>query len=122
MKDSERTALAKIKFDRSKILESLVTTGTPLIVDVGANMGQSIESFFSSFPDATIHAFEPAEENITRLHDLKAGYGDRLHVIPKALAETTGPRDFFFSRNHKRINRMVLRSFWLPLDELRFKR
>jgi FkbM family methyltransferase len=35
---------------------------SPIIFDVGANKGQSIERYLKIFPDCTIHAFEPIKE------------------------------------------------------------
>jgi FkbM family methyltransferase len=40
----------------------LVSSPSPVIFDVGANQGQSIELFRSQFPGCTIHAFEPDAE------------------------------------------------------------
>jgi FkbM family methyltransferase len=37
------------------------------IFDVGANIGDTVAQFHSSFPDATIHAFEPSIETYKRL-------------------------------------------------------
>ena len=40
---------------------------TPVVVDVGANRGQSIRSFSLNLPRATFHAFEPNEPLATYL-------------------------------------------------------
>lgn len=32
----------------------------PLIVDIGANMGQTIQAFKKKFPESSVHAFEPS--------------------------------------------------------------
>lgn len=40
----------------------LVSSPSPVIFDVGANQGQSIELFRSQFPGCEIHAFEPDPE------------------------------------------------------------
>lgn len=37
------------------------------IVDAGAHVGDSVASFLELFPNATVHAFEPAPENYRRL-------------------------------------------------------
>jgi len=39
----------------------------PVIFDVGANRGQSIERFRKIFPNSTIHSFEPAKESFKLL-------------------------------------------------------
>tara|TARA_B100001094_G_C18137019_1_gene775697 strand:- start:374 stop:1024 length:651 start_codon:yes stop_codon:yes gene_type:complete len=42
--------------------------GEPSVVfDVGAHLGQTTLHFFKSFPTASIHSFEPAEENFKKL-------------------------------------------------------
>jgi FkbM family methyltransferase len=40
----------------------VVSTASPVVLDVGANRGQSIELFRSQFPSSVIHAFEPDPE------------------------------------------------------------
>jgi FkbM family methyltransferase len=42
-------------------LQRLTATDSPVIFDVGANVGQSVELFRERFPRPTIHAFEPGE-------------------------------------------------------------
>jgi FkbM family methyltransferase len=61
----------------------------PLVLDVGANVGQSIRSFLSIFPGATIHSFEPSpavfaalKENASRLRN--------VHLWNCALGSKTG--------------------------------
>ena len=41
----------------------------PLILDVGANKGQTIRRFLNLFDNPTIHAFEPVEEAIQEIRD-----------------------------------------------------
>ena len=50
----------------------LIGQDEPLILDVGANVGQSIEAFRSWFPDAHIHSFEPSPATFARLKTLGA--------------------------------------------------
>lgn len=49
----------------------------PVILDVGANVGQSVERFSALFPGATIHAIEPSPESFAML---VARCGGREHV------------------------------------------
>src|SRR4051794_8567664 len=39
----------------------------PLILDIGANVGQSVSRFRKSFPTAVIHSFEPGPETFQTL-------------------------------------------------------
>lgn len=41
--------------------------GAPLILDVGANDGKSIDAFKRAFPDCTIHSFEPSPTTYEQL-------------------------------------------------------
>ena len=41
----------------------------PLILDVGANKGQTIRRFLDLFDNPTIHAFEPVEEAIQKIRE-----------------------------------------------------
>ena len=56
---------------------------SPLIVfDVGAHVGHSVASFHALFPNANIHAFEPAPENFRRLQtSFPAQLGIKLHPV-----------------------------------------
>ena len=46
MSNYKRTEEYMANFTREKVLKILVDNDSPLIIDVGANMGQSIEEFF----------------------------------------------------------------------------
>lgn len=47
------------EFNNKEILKNLINNETPVIVDVGANYGQSAISLLEVFPKATIHCVEP---------------------------------------------------------------
>ena len=55
----------------------------PVIFDVGANKGQSIERFLKIFPDSTIHAFEPIKEEFL---EIKKKYSNNQNVYINNLA------------------------------------
>ena len=57
--NKERTMDYEKKFNKNKIIKSLVNNDTPVIFDVGANEGQSVEYYKSLFPNCVIHCFEP---------------------------------------------------------------
>jgi hypothetical protein len=41
--------------------------GIPVVFDVGANAGQSVDTFLKAFPAATIHSFEPGPAVFAKL-------------------------------------------------------
>ncbi len=45
----------------------LGNVAAPMILDVGGNIGQSVDEFTTNFPTATIHTFEPAPEAFSQL-------------------------------------------------------
>jgi FkbM family methyltransferase len=66
----------------------------PVILDVGANMGQTLENYAAVFPQATIHSFEPFPESFGHLEVTASRYpGAVPHQL--ALADTAGERSFF---------------------------
>ncbi len=72
-------------FDLSSFVKKFITKENPIIFDVGANTGQSIEFFRKVFTDPTIYSFEPDEKCVK---ELKEKYeDDKVIIIPKALAE-----------------------------------
>lgn len=50
----------------------------PVILDVGANKGQTIKRFMDIFSNPTIHAFEPVEEAISKIKD---NYSDNKNIL-----------------------------------------
>ena len=67
--NQERTKLALQKFDRDAVLHSLISIENPLIFDVGANQGQSVDYFKKTFPQCKIHCFEPDPQSFSRLKE-----------------------------------------------------
>jgi FkbM family methyltransferase len=61
-KNEERTALCLQNFNREKTLKLLISNDAPVILDIGANSGQSLLKFKQWWPEAEIHCFEPQEE------------------------------------------------------------
>ena len=61
----------------------------PIILDVGANKGQSIDFFRSVYPTCVIYAFEPNPRLFTAL---EKKYGDikNIHLINKGVSNKTG--------------------------------
>ncbi len=58
MSNFNRTQEYLANFSREKVLKNLVNNDAPLIIDIGANMGQSIKEFFDYWPNSNVVAFE----------------------------------------------------------------
>ena len=58
----ERTAEHAQKFDREKTIKYLIQDAHPFILDIGVNVGTSLEEFKALWPDSVVHSFEPQEE------------------------------------------------------------
>jgi FkbM family methyltransferase len=56
----------------------------PVVLDIGANVGQTITAVRRAFPDATIHAFEPSPLTFAEL-ERKCGGLPRVHLNCVAL-------------------------------------
>ena len=62
-KSSEQRTQDYIKrFDRNSVLKSLGNSSEPIIFDVGANVGQTLDKFKKLWPESIIHCFEPITE------------------------------------------------------------
>ena len=71
-------------------LPLVVTTRRPVIFDVGANVGQSIDLFSQLFPQSSIYSFEPAADCFALL---KRKYkNDRVRLFQAALSSSDGAR------------------------------
>src|SRR5258708_11370430 len=91
-------------------MRTYLRSGSPVVFDVGANVGQSIQSFRSQFPACSIHSFEPSPATFkilaTRTSDLK---GVRLWNC--ALGSVSGKMRFLENSQSEM-------SSFLPLSEL----
>jgi FkbM family methyltransferase len=60
--NQERTAEYLKRFDRERTLKYLLHEPDPIIFDVGANVGTTLDEFKGWWPGAKVHCFEPQEE------------------------------------------------------------
>jgi FkbM family methyltransferase len=76
-----------------------LVSNNPLIFDVGANLGQTIEEFSSTFNAPTIHAFEPGD---VPFEALQRTYGWSSNIILNhiALGARAEERPFFVHTRH----------------------
>jgi len=65
----------------------------PVIFDVGANVGQSVERFRQLWPQSSIHAFEPGRTSFSELQRRTAG-AERVHLHHAALGAAIGSLEF----------------------------
>lgn len=66
----------------------------PLVVDVGANIGQFARSVKVFYPDATVISYEPDPAVYSRLQENIAGL-DRMYAHNIGLGDSEGPTNFF---------------------------
>jgi len=84
--------------DYNRIHKHYIKTESPVIFDVGAHNGESVERFKDIFPHSSIHSFEADQENYDRLCVL---YKNRPGVILNHFAAGSEPGTKTFYRNIK---------------------
>jgi len=84
----------KLGFDAYDDMRKLVDGDRPLVFDVGANRGQTIERLRKTFAHPVIHAFEPGRDTFAELERRTAGIPD-LHLNRVALGARAESRTFF---------------------------
>ena len=85
--------IPKLGFDAYADMRKLAATQRPLVFDIGANRGQTIEHFRSAFARPVIHAFEPGLETFAELQRRWTGDPD-LHLNNIALGARQESRMF----------------------------
>ena len=96
LNNEERSKLALQKFDREGVLSMLIDYETPLIFDVGANHGASIDQFKRIWPQSIIHCFEPQHECWQDLEKFQNQYKDKtIHINKFALGSTQDEKSFY---------------------------
>jgi len=81
--NQERTADNLEKFNREKTIKYLIKAKEPLILDVGANIGTSVEEFKNWWPGSSVHCFEPQQECWGKLEEFSSKFNDNRVVINK---------------------------------------
>lgn len=80
------------------ILKKLTNKTNPVIFDIGACDGSSVQEFKKIFPDAVIYSFEPYPESYNGLAKLAEKYPD-VYVYNLALSNTNGTMNFFVNKS-----------------------
>lgn len=96
--NQERTAEYLKKFDRQRTLMLLIDDPAPVIYDIGANAGSSLDEFMSWWPRAEAHCFEPQAECWAEL-DERAGRYDRVVVNRCAAGSRPGSGTTFYTHD-----------------------
>jgi len=81
--NQERTNDYLQKFNREKTIKFLIKDNQPLILDVGANVGSSLDEFKEWWPDSSIHCFEPQHECWNGLEKSASKFQEKSVVINK---------------------------------------
>lgn len=75
----------KLKFFYTKIIK----VNNPVIIDVGANNGQTIRFFLKLFPNAVIYSFEPNPRLYENLL-IEFGGNNNIHIFNKGISDFNG--------------------------------
>ncbi len=98
--NEERTAEYLKKFTREKALQFLIPSPRPTILDVGANLGDTIKEFKRFWPGARIHAFEPQSECQSALSAVKSLFaGDEVIINATAVGHANVSGQAFFTHD-----------------------
>jgi len=85
--------IPELGFDAYEDMRKLAATERPIVFDVGANRGQTIEHFRDVFARPVIHSFEPGVDTFAELQRRCAGVPD-LHLNKIALGARAESRTF----------------------------
>jgi FkbM family methyltransferase len=77
-----------------RALALLNFSSPPLLIDVGGNVGQSVLSLYTIFPNAKILSFEPNPAVFRKLQRLTKRF-PQLTAIPNGLSDETGEAELF---------------------------
>lgn len=103
----QQALLDKVRDPLDDVACLLDQTRDPIVFDVGANVGQTIERLRAKFKSSTIYAFEPAEVSYRAL-ELAAGDDPRTHLHRCAIGARSEQRTFIEN------NYSVMSSFLRP--------
>jgi FkbM family methyltransferase len=96
--NQERTAEYLENFNREKTLKFLLSEEHPIIFDVGANIGTSLDEFKDWWPGSIVHCFEPQEECWDSL-DKKAKKYNNAFINKYAVGNNHNQLSTFYSHD-----------------------
>lgn len=71
-----------------------------LVIDVGANTGNTCEQWLTRFPNATVYAFEPLPDLVRTIRARTIRDKDRITVFQVAASDTVGQTHFSVHTDH----------------------
>ena len=96
----ERTAEYLAKFNRETVLKYLIKENAPIIFDIGANDGLSLEEFKTWWRNSIVHCFEPQEECLDILIKRSKSYKKSSVIINRtAVGEKAEENVDFYSHD-----------------------
>ena len=85
-------------FSEEKFFQMLIPETNPLIIDIGAHFGESVEFFHSIFPRAEVFSVEPDPESYAKLLELVP---DSTKAINAAIGAEAGTKTFYqYDKSH----------------------
>ena len=70
----------------------------PVICDVGAHQGETVDRYKKLFPNSSLYCFEPFPENAEILRS-RFSSDTSVHIFEKAVSDTAGRRSFYINEN-----------------------
>ena len=108
------------KYDRSKYLDGLfknfIKNEKPIIFDVGAHKGETVDRFKSLFKSPKIYCFEPVESSYKTL--VKKTKNDKLiNVYNTAICKDNLSKkiNIYKGTSHSSFNKAILNTKWIKL-------
>jgi FkbM family methyltransferase len=94
-----RSALSRVIpwVDMHRDIALHIQTDSPILFDVGANIGQTIDAFRYRWPSASILSFEPSPKTFAAI---KSSHAARAELYQLAFAERRGTMDFHVTSKH----------------------
>ena len=78
------------------------------VIDVGANRGQFAVAALQTWPDCTVHSFEPLPSMADHLNGLVQRYSGRYRVTPSAVGSEPGTATLNVNRHHQSSSLLAL--------------
>ena len=84
--------------DSFLLLKKLCISPNPVILDIGACDGSSVQDFKRLFPDSSIYSFEPYSTSFNNLKNISKGYNN-VKIFQVALSNYDGLMDFYVNKS-----------------------
>jgi len=98
--NQDRTEEYLMKFNREKVLKSLVKNDNPTVFDIGANVGETLVEFKEWWPNSIIHCFEPQQECWENLYNkIKINNYSNVFINKFAVGDEEKANAVFYSHD-----------------------